>query len=67
MKHLKSDDQKDVLKNWTTPGNSLSHDEFMVGILKAEEGPLYTVQESMENFERWLKARGGMQALTNQR
>ncbi|HEY3372395.1 MAG TPA: hypothetical protein VGK10_16185 [Prolixibacteraceae bacterium] len=57
MKHLKSEDQKNEIKNWTTSGNSLSHDELMSGILKAEEGPFYTVQESMENFERWLKAR----------
>ena len=74
MKHLKFEDQKNVLKNWTTPVNSLSHDELMTGILKAEEGPFYTVQESMENFEQWLKAREkklaascGMQALTNHR
>lgn len=57
MKHLKSGDHKNELKNWTTPDQSLSHDELMSGILKAEEGPFYTVQESMENFERWLKTR----------
>ena len=57
MKHLKSEDQKNVLKNWTSAGHSMSQDELMAGILKAEEGPFYTVQESMENFERWLKAR----------
>ena len=57
MKHLKSEDQKNNLKNWTTPENTLSHDELMSGILKAEEGPFFTVQESMENFERWMKTR----------
>ena len=57
MKHLKSEDQKNELKNWTSPDISLSQNELLSGILKAEEGPFYTVQESMENFERWLKAR----------
>ena len=57
MKHIKSEDHKNDIKNWTTPANSLSYDELLSGILKAEEGPFYTVQESMENFERWLKAR----------
>lgn len=57
MKHLKSEDQKNNLKNWTAPDNALSPDEFMSGILKAEEGPFFTVQESMENFERWMKTR----------
>ena len=57
MKHLKSEAQKKELKNWTTPDNSLSHDELLSGISKAEEGPFYTVQESMENFEQWLKSR----------
>lgn len=57
MKHIKSEDQKNELKNWTSPDISLSQNELLSGILKAEEGPFYTVQESMENFERWLKAR----------
>ena len=57
MKHIKSEDQKNELKNWTSPDISLSQNELLSGILKAEEGPFYTVQESMENFERWLKSR----------
>lgn len=41
---------------WTQPG-TMSHEEFMAGIRKAEEGPFYTVQESMQRFEQWLKSR----------
>jgi len=57
MKHIKTEDKKKDINNWTSPGISLSQDEFLSGISKAEEGPFYTVQESMENFEQWLKAR----------
>jgi hypothetical protein len=57
MKQLKIDDQKKDVKNWILPENSLSRDEFLSGIKQAEEGPFYTVQESMENFEQWLKSR----------
>jgi len=56
MKNLKPEDQNE-LNNWTTPDQLLSHDEFMYGIAKAEEGPFFTVQESMENFERWMKSK----------
>jgi len=57
MKQLKIDDQKKDIKNWILPENSLSQDEFFSGINQAEEGPFFTVQESMENFEQWLKSR----------
>lgn len=56
MKEIKTEDQKKDFKNWILPGNSLSQDEFLSGILKAEEGPFFTVQESMENFEQWMKS-----------
>jgi len=57
MNEIEIEDQKKDFKNWTLPGNSLSQYEFLDGIQKAEEGPFYTVQESMENFELWLKSR----------
>jgi predicted transcriptional regulator len=57
MKQFKIDDQKKDINNWILPGNSLSQDEFLSGIKQAEEGPFFTVQESMENFEQWLKSR----------
>jgi len=44
-------------KNWILPNTKLTHDEFISGIHKAEEGPFYSVQESMKHFEEWLKAR----------
>jgi predicted transcriptional regulator len=57
MKQFKIDDQKKDIKNWILPENSLSQDELLAGIKQAEEGPFFTVQESMENFEQWLKSR----------
>ncbi|HAQ21535.1 MAG TPA: hypothetical protein DCR40_20240 [Prolixibacteraceae bacterium] len=57
MKQFKIEDQKKDFKDWVLPGNSLTQDEFMDGILKAENGSFCTVQESMENFELWLKSR----------
>jgi hypothetical protein len=57
MKQFKIDDQKKDIKNWILPENSLSQEEFLAGIKQAEEGPFFTVQESMENFELGLKSR----------
>ena len=57
MKEIKIKVQKADFKNWTLTDTTLTHDEFLAGIQKAEEGPFYTVQESMENFEQWLKSR----------
>lgn len=57
MPEIKIEDQKKNFKTWTLPGNSLSQDEFLEGIRKAEEGPFYTVQESKANFDQWLKSR----------
>jgi hypothetical protein len=56
MKEIKIKDQKKDFQSWVKPGISLSQDEFLSGILKAEKGPFYTVQESMENFKQWLKS-----------
>jgi hypothetical protein len=57
MDEIKIKDQGKNLETWTLPGNSLNQDEFLEGIQKAEEGPFNSVQESMENFEQWLKSR----------
>ncbi|MEX0661775.1 MAG: hypothetical protein WEA58_07255 [Balneolaceae bacterium] len=43
--------------NRFTSGVKLSESEFKKGIKDAEEGPLFTVQESMTHFESWLKNR----------
>jgi len=51
-------DLKDKLpENRFTSPNTLSESEFNKGIKKAEKGPFYTVQESMTQFETWLKKR----------
>jgi len=44
-------------ENRFTSVNTLSEREFNKGIKKAEKGPFYTVQESMTQFETWLKKR----------
>jgi len=51
---------KDELpENRFTSVNTLSERELKEGIKKAEKGPFYTVQESMTQFETWLKKRKG--------
>jgi hypothetical protein len=57
MKSPKIKDKKQKPKSWVLPGTSIDQDEFLAGIQKAEEGPFHTVQESMENFELWMKSR----------
>jgi predicted transcriptional regulator len=49
-KHKNNPDQK-----WIVSDTKLTQDEFAEGIRKAEAGPFHSVQESMENFEKWLK------------
>ena len=43
-------------KSWVKPG-TLTQSEFVEGIKKAENGKFYTVQESMQRFEQWMKFR----------
>ncbi|MGE5447342.1 MAG: hypothetical protein ACM3PR_03200 [Bacteroidales bacterium] len=57
MKQSKTEEQNKELKSWTSSGNSLSPEEFLSGIKEAEQGTFHTVQESMENFEQWMKTR----------
>ena len=57
MKDIKINATKRDPKNWILPGNILSQDELVDGIRKAEKGPFYTIQESMEHFEQWMKSR----------
>lgn len=57
MKHSKAEEQNTELNRWTSSGNELSMEEFLSGIKDAEEGTFHSVQESMENFERWMKSR----------
>ena len=57
MKEIKSKKIKSKEKNWVLPDTKLTQEEFVSGIQKAEEGPFFTIQESMEHFESCLKTR----------
>jgi len=38
-------------------GGELTKQEFLEGIRSAEKGPFYSVQESMDQFDKWLRER----------
>ena len=42
-----------IEKNWVLPGVNLTHEEFMAGINKAEEGPFYTFEEVKIMRNKW--------------
>lgn len=47
-------------KNWAIPGQVASLEEVQAAIKSAENGAFMTVQESMNDFEQWLKSREKM-------
>lgn len=51
MRTFKTKETKE--KDWTRPGEKLTHEEFMDGIKKAEEGPFYTLEEMQELRQQW--------------
>ena len=53
------EDQDKDLKNWTLPGVSLSQDEFLDGIRKAEEGPFMTFEEHHKKMDKWIQKISG--------
>jgi len=55
MSRLEAKDKS--IKNRFTSGESLTESEFKEGIESAEKGAFSTVQESMKQFESWLKKR----------
>lgn len=57
MKELKTSIKNSDLKNWISPQCSLTREEFLNGIQKAENGQFHSVQQSMKNFELWLKSK----------
>jgi hypothetical protein len=57
MKTVKTTTPTEKKFNWAIPGQTVTHDKFMSAIKQAETGPFYTVQESMQHFEQWLKSR----------
>jgi hypothetical protein len=40
-------------KSWVLPGVKLTHEEFVAGIRKAEEGPFYTIEEVQSMRNQW--------------
>ena len=54
MKTIRKINKKTI---WTRPGR-MTHDEFMTGIRKAEEGPFYTLDEIKKNVADWKKENG---------
>jgi hypothetical protein len=57
MKELKTTIKKSDFKNWVSPQCSLTQEEFLMGIQNAENGEFHSVQQSMKNFEIWLKSK----------
>jgi hypothetical protein len=57
MKELKTSIKNSDLKNWVSPQCSLTLEEFLTSIQKAENGQFYSVQQSMKNFESGLKSK----------
>jgi hypothetical protein len=57
MKETKIIESKKEPRSWISPGNTLTQDEFLHEIYEAEKGPFMSVEESIANFESWLKMR----------
>lgn len=57
MKSSNEANKSDNIKSGVrfTSGNTLSEREFHDGIKAAEEGVFYSIGESMNRFEEWLK------------
>jgi hypothetical protein len=53
MKTVKTKDEK----NWALPGVKLTHEEFIAGIKKAEEGPFYSLDEIKALRAQWRNQR----------
>ena len=56
MKTAKKKETKEI--NWAIPGQTISHEEFMAAIRKAEKGPFITIDEFEKRFEEWKRKRG---------
>ncbi len=55
MKEVKPKVKPPASENWLLPDNQLSQNDLISGIKNAENVPFWTVQESMEHFEQWLR------------
>ena len=56
MKTVKIKTNPDKI-NWAIPDQSVRHNELTDAIKKAEEGPFHSVEESKQDFEKWLNTR----------
>ena len=56
MKTVKTKGRKEI--NWAIPGQTVTHDEFMAAIRKAEKGPFMTIDEFEKRFEAWKRKKG---------
>lgn len=56
MKVEKTKKEKEE-KNWALPGVNLTHNEFVAGIHKAEEGPFYTIEEVQILRNQWRESK----------
>jgi hypothetical protein len=57
MKTIKTK-KETIEKSWALHGVKLTHEEFVAGIRKAEEGPFYTPEEFESRFAIWKKEKG---------
>ena len=56
MKTVKTKKAKEI--NWAIPGQTVTHDEFMAAIKKAEAGPFYSFDEAQKRLKQWKKEKG---------
>lgn len=54
---MKPEIAKKGQKDWASPGDPLSLEEFKKGIKEAEKGPFYTVEESKRMIAQWREQR----------
>lgn len=51
MRTVKKKETKEI--NWAIPGQTVTHNEFMAAIQKAEKGPFMSIDEFEKRFEAW--------------
>jgi hypothetical protein len=49
-------DREPKERNWAIPDQVVSLEEIQTAIKSAEKVPFMTVQEAMNDFEKWLKS-----------
>jgi hypothetical protein len=55
MRTVKKKETKEI--NWAIPEQTVSHDDFITAIKKAEAGPFYSFDEAQERLKLWKKER----------